>query len=81
MTDDNSEKNQEKSPDESGGEAENKNSPEKRHPWVDEVGSYPLRQPKEDPSWAVKIVKVWLGIALASGLFILALLILGFFYD
>lgn len=68
MADDNSEKSPEK-------------SPEKRHPWEDELVSYPLRQPEEDPSWAVKIVKVWLWIALASGIFILALLILGFFYD
>lgn len=51
------------------------------HPWESELGSYPLREPAEDPGWAVKIVKIWLGIALVSGLFIMTLIVLGFFYD
>lgn len=51
------------------------------HPWESELGSYPLREPGEDPGWAVKIVKIWLGIALVSGLFIMTLIVLGFFYD
>ncbi|MEW6520167.1 MAG: hypothetical protein AB1461_12215 [Thermodesulfobacteriota bacterium] len=51
------------------------------HPWESELGSYPLREPGEDPGWAVRTVQIWLWIALASGAFILALIVLGFFYD
>jgi hypothetical protein len=51
------------------------------HPWESMLDSYPLRPPVEDPGWAVKIVKIWLGFAIASGMFILALIVLGFFYD
>lgn len=42
---------------------------------------YPLRDPSDDPGWAVKTVWVWLGFALLSLVFILVLLILGFIYD
>lgn len=51
------------------------------HPWEADLKTYPLRPPEEDPGWAVKVVKIWFGIAIASGLFILTLLVLGFFYD
>jgi hypothetical protein len=51
------------------------------HPWESELGDYPLREPDDDPAWAVKTVQIWLGIALASGVFIVALIVLGFFYD
>lgn len=43
--------------------------------------TYPLRDPGEDPRWAVWVVRIWLGFALLSLTFILTMLILGFFYD
>lgn len=42
---------------------------------------YPLRDPSEDPHWAVRTVKIWIAFGLASLLFILILLFLGIFYD
>lgn len=51
------------------------------HPWESELADYPLRPPEEDPGWAVSTVKIWLWVALGSGLFILALIVLGFFFD
>ncbi len=42
---------------------------------------YPLRPPEEDPRWAVRTVKIWFGVALAFLAFILALMLLGVFYD
>lgn len=44
-------------------------------------GDYPLQDPKQDPRWAVNTVRIWLGFALFSLGFILALMILGIFYD
>jgi hypothetical protein len=61
---------------EAAGEAQ-----DEHHPWEGELERYPLQSPEEDPSWAVWTVKIWLGFALGSGLFILALIVLGFFYD
>jgi len=51
------------------------------HPWEAELNNYPLRPPEEDPGWAVKTVKIWLWTAIALGIFIVALLVLGYFYD
>jgi hypothetical protein len=51
------------------------------HPWEAELEVYPLRPEGEDPRWAVRTVWTWTGIALFSLAFILALLVLGFFYD
>ena len=42
---------------------------------------YPLRPPDKDPRWAVNTVRIWLGIAIFSLAFILALMLLGVFYD
>lgn len=42
---------------------------------------YPLRAPEDDPRWAVRTVKIWLGVALAFLAFILTLMLLGVFYD
>ena len=47
----------------------------------DELDVYPLREPAEDPRWALWIVWPWIGIALGSIAFILVLLILGWYYD
>ncbi|MBD3291917.1 MAG: hypothetical protein GF393_03270 [Armatimonadia bacterium] len=38
------------------------------------LDDYPLREKGEDPGWAVKIVKVWLLIAVTSLLFIIGVL-------
>ena len=42
---------------------------------------YPTRNPSEDPTWAVRIVVIWMGITVFSILFILTLMILGIWYD
>ena len=42
---------------------------------------YPLRDPSEDPTWAVRIVKTWMGIVIFSIIFIVTLMILGIWYD
>jgi hypothetical protein len=42
---------------------------------------YPLRQSTADPRWAIRVVKIWIGFALASLIFILTLLVLGAMYD
>ena len=47
----------------------------------EEVDVYPLREPSEDPRWAVRTVRVWVIIALFLLLFIIVLLILGLWYD
>ena len=36
----------------------------------DEFDIYPLRESGEDPTWAVRIVKVWVGIAIFALIFI-----------
>lgn len=41
----------------------------------------PLRPAEEDPSWAVRTVWTWVGIALFLLVFILVLLTLGIWYD
>jgi hypothetical protein len=51
------------------------------HRWAAELESYPLRPAEEDAGWVIKTVKVWLWLAIASGLFILILLVLGYFFD
>ncbi len=47
----------------------------------EEIDVYPLREPSEDPRWAVRTVWGWVGIALFLLLFIIVLLILGLWYD
>jgi hypothetical protein len=42
---------------------------------------YPLRQPSEDPRWAVNTVYIWVGMAIFLLLFLIALFILGLWYD
>jgi len=46
-----------------------------------DLASYPLREPAEDPRWAVRVVQGWLGFALFSLAFTVALIVLGWFYD
>jgi len=47
----------------------------------EEIDLYPLREPSEDPRWAVRTVWVWVSIAVFLLLFIIVLLILGLWYD
>jgi hypothetical protein len=49
--------------------------------WEAELDTYPLRQPSEDPRWAVRTVGCWVVVTFASLAFILALIILGAIYD
>ncbi len=49
--------------------------------WEEELDEYPLRDPKADPNWAVRIVKIWVVAALSFLTFVVVLLILGMFYE
>ncbi|MDW7710163.1 MAG: hypothetical protein SCH98_06780 [Deferrisomatales bacterium] len=51
------------------------------HPWMEGLEEYPLREAEADPRWAVRTVWAWVWIGLLSLLFILVLVVLGFFYD
>jgi len=42
---------------------------------------YPLRDPSEDPRWALWVAGIWLVIAIGLFLFFLVLLVLGIWYD
>lgn len=42
---------------------------------------YPLRDPSEDPRWALWIVWIWIIAAVGLFLFFIVLVILGFWYD
>jgi len=45
------------------------------------LDTYPLREPSEDPRWALRTVWIWIGFTLLSLAFILTLLILGAIHD
>ncbi len=49
--------------------------------WEADLDSYPLRDPGEDPRWALRTVTIWVCVALGSLAFILTLLVLGAIYD
>ena len=42
---------------------------------------YPLREPSEDPRWALRTVTTWVFLAVFLLLFIVTLLILGLWFD
>lgn len=42
---------------------------------------YPIRDPSEDPRWALRTIWVWVSIAIFLLLFIVTLLILGLWFD
>ncbi|EFK07917.1 conserved hypothetical protein [delta proteobacterium NaphS2] len=56
-------------------------SPEKAPKWESELDVYPLREPSDDPRWAVRTVWIWTGFAIAALIFIFTLLVLGAIYD
>lgn len=62
-------------------ESEEAGSPDKAPKWESELDTYPLREPSEDPRWAVRTVWIWICFAVASLIFILTLLVLGAIYD
>lgn len=63
-------------------ESEGTESPDETTPkWETELDVYPLREPSEDPRWAVRTVWIWIYVAVASLIFILTLLVLGAIYD
>jgi hypothetical protein len=47
----------------------------------EDIISYPLRDPSEDPRWAVRVVWTWVIIGLLLLAFIITLFILGFWFD
>jgi hypothetical protein len=55
--------------------------PAPEEPPEDDEDVWPERNPSEDPRWALWIVWIWVGIALSSIVFILTLLVLGWYYD
>ena len=46
-----------------------------------EGDEYPVRDPSEDPKWALRTVWVWVGIMIFLLLFMLYLIIGGIWYD
>ena len=49
--------------------------------WEKDLDEYPLREASEDPKWAVRTVRIWVGFGLISLTFIMTMLILGIFHD
>ncbi|MBN1362195.1 MAG: hypothetical protein JW993_16485 [Sedimentisphaerales bacterium] len=47
----------------------------------DAAAVYPLRPASEDPRWAVGVVWTWVSIAVGLLLFLVTLMVLGFWYD
>jgi hypothetical protein len=47
----------------------------------EDIDLYPLREPSEDPRWAVRTVWLWVSIAVFLLLFIVVLIIAGIWYD
>lgn len=50
-------------------------------PQEKDISLYPLRDPSEDPRWAVRVVWTWVVIGLVLLTFIITLFILGFWFD
>ena len=50
-------------------------------PIEDGLDGYPLRDPSEDPRWAVRTVWTWVGMAIFLLLFLITLFILGLWFD
>jgi hypothetical protein len=50
-------------------------------PLEETLAVYPLRDPSQDPGWAVKVVWTWICIAVFLLLFFVVLLVLGLWYD
>lgn len=46
-----------------------------------ELSVYPLRDPSEDPRWALRTIWTWVGIAVFLLVFIVVLIVLGIWYD
>ncbi|HDY64602.1 MAG TPA: hypothetical protein ENH84_00010 [Phycisphaerae bacterium] len=51
------------------------------HRWETEMDTYPLRTAKEDPRWAIATVGIWVCFAMFCIIFIVLLLVLGWYYD
>ena len=51
------------------------------HYLEDGLDTYPLRDPWQDPRWALRTIWVWTSIAIFLLLFIVTLLILGVWFD
>jgi hypothetical protein len=49
--------------------------------YEDGLDVYPLRGASDDPRWAVRIVWIWVGMALFLLLFLITLFILGLWFD
>jgi hypothetical protein len=46
-----------------------------------ELDVYPLRDPSEDPRWALWVIWIWISISVFLFLFFVVLFILGIWYD
>ena len=51
------------------------------HPLEKDLDVYPLRNPSEDPRWAVRTIWTWVCMAVFLLLFLIVLIILGLWYD
>ncbi len=50
-------------------------------PLEEELDVYPIRPPEHEPRWALWVMWTWAGIAIFFIVFILVLIVLGFYYD
>ena len=57
------------------------NATDEAHPIEQELDVYPLRDPSEDPRWALRVIWIWIGISCGLFLFFVLLFILGIWYD
>ncbi len=50
-------------------------------PWEAQLDTYPSRPPEQDPRWALWLFWIWGIFASLSIIFMVVLLVLGWFYD
>ena len=49
--------------------------------WEQDLDTYPLREPSEDPRWAMWVFWIWSIFTVGMIVFMLVLLVLGWYYD
>lgn len=57
------------------------NTDQTPHPLEEGLDVYPLRDPSEDPRWALRTIWTWVSISIFLLLFIVTMIILGLWYD
>jgi len=49
--------------------------------WEADLDEYPVRPPEQDPRWALWVFWIWVSFTLASIVFMVVLLVLGYVWD